>query len=140
MALVTLFVVGGPFVRQVLRQPIQALRPWVMFQNYGAEICDLRLYEVADDGSLVRQDRCELLGYPDCEDLPHAMWRANTLGESNGQLRQICRDHDGGELRATLQCGGRWGWKPHYQGNKDICEVEAVWDPPKAKRGPAVSK
>ncbi|MCP4809817.1 MAG: hypothetical protein GY913_25365 [Proteobacteria bacterium] len=130
MILVAGFMLVGPFLRQVAGVHHPYVRRWVMFSGYGSDICDLRLYSVQDDGSLQRESRCELLGYNDCADMPKPMWRANTFTEVNGQLRQICRNHEGDvELRATARCGAYQGWKSKYSGEQDICTVEAVIAP-----------
>ena len=127
MLVVAGFMLGGPFARQVLGIHHPYVRRWVMFSGYGSDICDMRLYTVAPDGDLEREDRCELLGYPGCDDLPREMWRANTFTETKGQLRQICRDYEGDrELRAVVRCGAYRGWKDRFEGAQDICATEAI--------------
>ena len=66
-ALLVLWIVGGPFCRQVL--DLQSgyskyLRPWVMFGGRGIGFLETRFFLRQRDGTLQELNRFELLGYP----------------------------------------------------------------------------
>ena len=127
MVLVAGFMVWGPLSRQVLKLHNPVFRPWVMFGNYGKDICDLRFYRTTDDVVYERLDRCETMGLPDCPAFPEGMWRANKRGEVDRQIKRACAAQDDDpELRAWARCGSPTVWKPLYRGKQPICEVEAI--------------
>jgi len=127
MVLVAGFMVWGPFQRQALKEHHPYLRQWVMFANYGKDICDVRFYRTQDNNSYERLDRCELLGWSDCDEMFEGWWRVNTFAEVNRQVRKACEEQDDDPtLRVWARCGSPTSWRPLYRGMKPMCDLETI--------------
>ncbi|MCB9759402.1 MAG: hypothetical protein H6739_06145 [Alphaproteobacteria bacterium] len=119
-----LFMVGGPFARQVLRVNTPALRRWVMFSGYGKDVCEVRFFIPGEDGTVEPVDRCAVLGHEDCWTAPRGVKVLEGLDQVHRQAEQLCRKLGPEvDLRLISRCGTFQGWVPKHSGRRSICAI-----------------
>ena len=113
--LLMLYVVFGPFYKQVLKGKSNLFRAWRMYHTRGIDVCDVKFYIRHPDGRIEHIDRFEALGRDKLLGSHHSARRI--MGET-GVLRvgQRIRQKVGAavDLRVNARIGTRDGWKTLY--------------------------
>lgn len=113
--LLMLYVVFGPFYKQVLKGKSHAFRAWRMYHTRGIGVCDVQFYIQHPDGRIEQIDRFQVLGRDKLLGSHHHSRRI--MGEK-GVLRvgQRIRQKVGAtvDLRVNARIGTRDGWKTLY--------------------------
>ena len=113
--LLMLYVVFGPFYKQVLKGKSVAFRAWRMYHTRGIDICDVQFYIRHPEGRIEHIDRFELLGR---DRLLRSHHHSRRIMGEKGVLavgRRI-RQKVGAtvDLRVNARIGTRDGWKTLY--------------------------
>ena len=119
---VAAFIVGGPVWKQALGRPSRALFQWVMFSGFGTDVCDVRFFEVAEDGSRTRVDRYAVLGYDAKTDAPASVKKMKDLAAATSVGKRLCKKLPAGtDLRARVRCASRDGWRQASKAEENLC-------------------
>ncbi len=114
-ALLMLYVVFGPFYKQVLKGRSRAFRSWQMYHTRGIDICAAEFYIRHPDGRIEHIDYFKILEYNKLLKLRHSARRI--MGEK-GVLKvgRRLRQKMGNvvDLRVNARIGTRDGWKTLY--------------------------
>ena len=113
--LLMLYVVFGPFYKQVLKGKSVAFRAWRMYHTRGIDICDVQFYIRHPDGRIEHIDRFELLGRDKLLRSHHHSRRI--MGEKGVlEVGRRIRQKVGPtvDLRVNARIGTRDGWKTLY--------------------------
>lgn len=125
---IVLFIFLGPFYRQVLGGTSYVFRPWIMYTDRGVGVFVVDFREHRANGSEVKIDYMQTLGYGDT---PHAqrlknsknLWRITSW--EHGVLRigdQLCRAlGEGRDIRVYSQRADKDGWKVHHAATENLC-------------------
>ena len=113
--LLMLYVVFGPFYKQVLKGKSDVFRAWRMYHTRGIGVCDVEFYIRHPNGRIEPINYSKMLGYDKLLKLHHHSRRI--MGEKGvlevGQrLRQ--KVGDAVNLRVNARIGTREGWKTLY--------------------------
>lgn len=112
-----------PFYQQVLGHDEPWARDWVMFNDFGLDVCDVRYAIERPDGSRTPIDRYETLHYEDWRKAPKSVRKIKDRDGVNSVGRKLCHAlPKGTDLRATARCASRKGWKTVERGEKNLCE------------------
>ena len=113
--LLMLYVVFGPFYKQVLKGKGDAFRAWRMYHSRGIGICDVEFYIRHPDGRIEHIDHFKTLGYDKLLKLHHHSRRIMGA-EGVLQVGQRMRQKVGAaaDLRVNARIGTRKGWKTLY--------------------------
>jgi hypothetical protein len=113
--LLMLYVVFGPFYKQVLNGKGDTFRAWQMYHTRGIGICDVEFYIRHPDGRIEHIDYLKTLGYDKLRGVPH---RSRRIMGSKGVLSmgQRLRQKVGAaaDLRVNARIGTRDGWQTLY--------------------------
>ena len=113
--LLMLYVVFGPFYKQVLKGKSDAFRAWQMYHTRGIGICDVEFYIRHPDGRIEHIDRFQTLGR---DKLLGSHHHSRRIMGAEGMLKvgQRIRQKVGGtaDLRVNARIGTRDGWKTLY--------------------------
>lgn len=113
--LLLLYVVFGPFYKQVLEGKGNLFRAWQMYHTRGIDVCDVQFYIRHPDGRIEHIDHLQVLGRDKLLGSHHHSRRI--MGET-GVLRvgQRIRQKMGAavDLRVNARIGTRDGWKTLY--------------------------
>ena len=113
--LLMLYVVFGPFYKQVLKGKSDAFRAWQMYHTRGIGVCDVEFYIRHPDGRIEYIDHFKALGYDKLLKLHHysrRIRRAKGVLEVGQRMRQ--KVGDTADLRVNARIGTREGWKTLY--------------------------
>ena len=113
--LLMLYVVFGPFYKQVLNGKGDTFRAWQMYHTRGIGICDVEFYIRHPDGRIEYIDHFKALGYDKLLKLHHhsrRIRRAKGVLEVGQRMRQ--KVGDTADLRVNARIGTRDGWKTLY--------------------------
>jgi hypothetical protein len=121
VALLLVWMIGGPVYRQVFNGSNKLFPAWHMYRGWGAGVWAVRL---EDRGAPV--DRLAVLGYGDWRTAPLAVKRIRSARELEQQLKAICEAlGPEADLRVTASVGRVDGFeavpRPRYRGEKDVC-------------------
>ncbi|MCE2395569.1 hypothetical protein J4G02_13385 [Candidatus Poribacteria bacterium] len=114
-SLLMLYVVFGPFYKQVLKGKSRAFRSWQMYHTRGLGVCDVEFYIRHPDGRIDHIDHFKVLGYDKLLKLHHHSRRI--MGEKGVlEVGQRLRQKVGNvvDLRVNARIGTREGWKTLY--------------------------
>ena len=113
--LLMLYVVFGPFYKQVLKGKSRAFRAWQMYHIRGLNICDVEFYIRHPDGRIEYIDHFKVLGYDKLLKLHHHSRRIMG-GKGVLEVAQRLRQKVGAtvDLRVNARIGTRDGWKTLY--------------------------
>ena len=113
--LLMLYVVFGPFYKQVLKGKSRVLRAWQMYHIRGLNICDAEFYIRHPDGRIEYIDHFKVLGYDKLLKLHHHSRRI-VGGKGVLEVAQRLRQKVGAtvDLRVNARIGTRDGWKTLY--------------------------
>jgi hypothetical protein len=120
-----LFIFLGPFYRQVLGGTSYIFRPWIMFTNKGVGVYVVDFRERKANGSEVRIDYMQALGYGDTphRQRPKNLWRITSW--EDGVLRvgdQLCRAlGEERDIRVYARLAEKNGWKVHHAATENLC-------------------
>lgn len=124
-ALLVVWIVGGPLVRQglnVRNEFTKYFRPWIMFAGRGVRVVEVRFFERAADGRLAEIDRFELLGYAGRHEAPRELRLIRSRAETMRVARQLCAQLGrGADVRAWSRRSSRRGWRPEFDGTQRMC-------------------
>ena len=113
--LLMLYVVFGPFYKQVLKGKSNALPSWRMYHTRGIGICDVEFYIRHPDGRSEHINHFETLDYDKLLKLHH---HSRRIRYTKGVLEvgQLMRQKVGNDvdLRVNARIGTREGWKTLY--------------------------
>ena len=113
--LLLLYVVFGPFYKQVLKGTGNLFWAWQMYHTRGIDVCDVQFYIRHPDGRIEHIDHLQVLGRDKLLGSHHHSRRI--MGET-GVLRvgQRIRQKMGAavDLRVNARIGTRDGWKTLY--------------------------
>ena len=113
--LLMLYVVFGPFYKQVLKGKGNLFRAWRMYHTRGIDVCDVQFYIRHPDGRIEHIDRFEVLGRDKLLGSHHHSRRI--MGETEVlRVGQRIRQKMGAavDLRVNARIGTRNGWKTLY--------------------------
>jgi hypothetical protein len=122
---IVFFIFLGPFYRQVLDGTSNIVRPWIMFTDRGVGVFVVDFRERKADGSEVRIDYMQALGYGDMplRQRPKKIWRITSW--EDGVLRignQLCSAlGEGRDVRVYALRADKNGWKFHHQATENLC-------------------
>jgi len=122
-----LFMVFGPFYRQVLLGESHIFRRWMMFHDRGVSIRDATFY-LSDGESLVELDRKQVLDGVDLTAGEAAdVWRINTVNEVRLVARLLCDElGDDADIRAVVRVGtmqgNGWQQDTNFNSDQNLCE------------------
>jgi hypothetical protein len=125
LLLIMLFIMLGPFYRQVLGGTSYLFRPWIMFADRGVGIFVVDFRERKANGSEVRIDYMQALGYGNTphRQRPKSLWRITSW--EDGVLRigdQLCRAlGEARDIRVYSQRADKDGWKVHHAATRNLC-------------------
>ena len=113
--LLMLYIVFGPFYKQVLKGKGNAFWAWRMYHTRGIGICDVEFYIRHPDGRIEHIDHFKTLNYDKLLKLHHHSRRiryAKGVLEVGQRMRQ--KVGDAVDLRVNARIGTREGWKTLY--------------------------
>ena len=114
-ALLMLYVIFGPFYKQVLKGKGNAFRSWQMYHLRGPGVCAVEFYIRHPDGRIEHIDYFKTLGYDKLRSLHHhsrRIMKEKGVLDVGQRLRQrIGADAD---LRVNARIGTRDGWQTLY--------------------------
>ena len=113
--LLMLYVVSGPFYKQVLKGKGNAFRAWRMYQTRGIGVCAVEFYIRHPDGRIEHIDYLKTLGYDKLRGLHHhsrRIMREKGVLDVGQRLRQ--RIGAAADLRVNARIGTRDGWETLY--------------------------
>ncbi len=113
--LLMLYVVFGPFYKQVLKGKSDAFRAWQMYHTRGIGICDVEFYIRHLDGCIEHIDHFKILGYDKLLKSHHSarrIMREQGVLEMGQRMRQ--KVGDTADLRVNARIGTRDGWEALY--------------------------
>ena len=117
--LLMLYVVFGPFYKQVLKGKSDAFRAWRMYHTRGIGVCDVEFFIRHPDGRIDHIDHFKVLGYDKLLKLHH---HSRRIMREKGVLvvGQRLRQKVGNvvDLRVNARIGTRDGWKTLYVGKR----------------------
>jgi len=109
---ILLFMVVGPFYRQVLGERAPIFRAWTMFSKASLGLADVRFSQRRRDGTLTPIDHYELLGYLDWRQAPLELRRIRGLEGVHQVAKELCRILGGdADVRARVRIATRPGWR-----------------------------
>ena len=113
--LLMLYVVFGPFYKQVLKGKSTAFRSWQMYHLRGLGICAVEFYIRHPDGRIEHIDHFKTLDYDKLRSLHHHSRRIMG-GKGVLKVGQRIRQKVGGaaDLRVNARIGTRDGWETLY--------------------------
>ena len=113
--LLMLYVVFGPFYKQVLKGKSRAFRSWQMYHIRGLGICDVEFYIRHPDGRIEHIDHFKALGYDKLRKLHHYSRRiVHEKGVLEVEKRMRQKVGGAADLRVNARIGTRDGWKTLY--------------------------
>ena len=113
--LLMLYVVFGPFYKQVLKGKGNLFRAWRMYHTRGIDVCDVQFYIRHSDGRIEHIDRFQALDRDKLLGSHHHSRRI--MGETDVlRVGQRIRQQVGAavDLRVNARIGTRDGWKTLY--------------------------
>ncbi len=113
--LLMLYVVFGPFYKQVLKGKSDAFRSWQMYHLRGLDVCDVQFYIRHPDGRIEHIDRFQVFGRDKLLKSHHHSRRL--MGEEDVlRVGRRIRQKVGAtvDLRVNARIGTREGWKTLY--------------------------
>lgn len=120
-ALVALWIVGGPFYRQVLGGRWEALRAWRMFHSRGIDTIEVRFERVRPDGTREPLERFAALGRSR-DDTRLAERRLVGREQLQRAVRQLCGQLGAGtDLRGHARIAVEAGWVVVEDGDRNLC-------------------
>lgn len=118
---VAVFVVGGPFYRQVLKGRNKAFRNWVMFNGKATGFVDATFYRERA-GEFIEVDRYEALGQPKTPKSRYWLLKDKRVFE---RLTRVMCSKAGNDLRVDARIATRRGWKPLMSREEMACQRRA---------------
>jgi hypothetical protein len=116
------FMIGGPFYRQILGGDARIIREWVMYEDYGVDVCRVDYSRRLAGGGTERVDRFAVLGYPAGAAAPVWLWRIPSIDQAFGIGRHLCRVLGAEtDLRVDVACGDLQGWRQEARGDHNLC-------------------
>lgn len=112
-----LFIVLGPFYRQVLRGRNPAIRNWVMFNGKATGFIDARFF-VRESGHDIEIDRFAVLGMEKKRGNRYWLIKNEQIFES--VKRQLCR-RTGQDVRVEARISTRRGWRDFADREESAC-------------------
>ena len=113
--LLMLYVVFGPFYKQVLKGKSSTFWAWRMYHTRGIGICDVEFYIRHPDGRIEHINHFKTLNYAKLLKLHH---HSRRIRYTKGVLEvgQLMRQKVGNDvdLRVNARIGTREGWKTLY--------------------------
>jgi hypothetical protein len=120
------WIVLSPAYRQVFGGTSNWFPRWVMFHGFGRAVCDVRFFEVIDDGGegparrLI--DRFEVLGKERSWSTNKSLVRMSSKADVRKVGRRLCSAlGDGADVRALARCGSRDRWKAKLNAKTKLC-------------------
>lgn len=124
-----LFVVGGPFARQVLEWPDRHLSRWIMFRSVGLTLIDARFYRREPGGQLVRAERPSRPGASVVG--PGQPERLTTYEELEAAARDLCVSlGPEADVRVVSRVATPQGWLQQLAREENLCVALARRDVP----------
>lgn len=114
-ALLMLYVIFGPFYKEVLKGKSRAFRSWPMYHTRGLGVCDVQFYIRHPDGRIEYINHFKVLDYDKLLKLHHhsrRIKRAKGVLEVGQRLRQ--KVGEAADLRVNARIGTSEGWKTLY--------------------------
>ena len=113
--LLMLYVIFGPFYRQVLKGKGDVIPAWRMYHTRGIGVCDVEFYIRHPDGRIEDIDHFKILGYDKLLKFHHhsrRIRREKGVLEVGRRMRQ--QVGNAADLRVNARIGTREGWKTLY--------------------------
>jgi len=128
---ILVFMVFGPFYRQVLGGESRLFRQWTMFGGTGVGIVDATFLRRLSDGREVVLDRYEVLGFSERRDAPREIRRIVGRRETWEVARRLCEAlGPNADVRVVSREATRDGWRPGYSGEENLCAEPPPEDAP----------
>ena len=126
---IAIFMIAGPFYRQVLGGQNKVFRSWGMFTGaegkYGVGSVDARFTQLLADGSEIGIDRIETLGFSgkNYTKLPRNTWLIREKdGGAMEVAKRLCKRLDQiSKIRVYARLATYAGWRVQYNGNIVNC-------------------
>ena len=124
-----LFILLGPFYRQVLEGESFIFRPWIMFTDRGVGTFLVDFHEFKSDGTHTKIDYMEVLGHADTKGWrePKALWRLSNWEE--GVLKvgsQLCQKlGQQKDIRVYARRAAKHGWEIYHEATENLCARSA---------------
>lgn len=133
-AALAVWIVGGPFYRQVLGGEHQVFRSWKMFSGVGLEAVDARFYEIGPEGARRELDWWRLLGLP--EDAKPRRRRIHGRDATWAVARALCTKLAAdADVRVVSRRGTPRGWQADFDGSANLCATSAPVDASEGAEG-----
>ena len=107
---------------------------WHLYHQGGAEVCDLRYYNMNEGGALI--ERWKLLGYETRSDMPDNVARIHHKQLRADQNRVCSALREAGDAAPNVEldarCGFNRGWKPIVTRKHNVCATTRSGRPKKS--------
>lgn len=111
MALLLLFMVGGPLYRQLLEGKNTYIPRWIMYRNAAINLVQAEFFIEGAGG-----ERVKLEPFDTNSQGPHCIVGREALEHLIAELGVKHRDQDGGgALVVNARIAKHWGWKRIYE-------------------------
>ena len=94
---------------------------WKMFSRKGSDFCAVDYWQPTGDGGRRALDRYALLGFTGKRP-PPGLRLIRDAAAARRVAERMCRAMGrGADVRATLRCASRAGWRPETGGDRNLC-------------------
>ncbi len=114
---------GGPFYRQVLGGRSEWVKDWVMYAGVAVNFCKVDYRRSTPEG-WEAFPRLPTLGYAHFWEAPREKRLLRSLEAVRDDVRRLCATDPTLELRATVDCATRQGWKRRIEPDRNLCAEE----------------
>ena len=115
---VTLYLLAGPAVPQVLKGHTRWWPSWRMFTGYGMDLCTVALTDGVTGEPI---ERLAALGYDHFWEAPSGERTLTNPAAVSRQVKKICEKRHLEDVRADVFCGVERGWVHVATGKENAC-------------------
>ncbi len=121
------WMVGSPAYRQVYKGKSKWFPRWIMFHGYARNLCDVKYYSAAEDGSLQPLDRYEVLDRERSWSKNRSFMRLKRVQTVKSVGRRMCAElGPDADVRAWARCASQGRWRTKLEADENLCESTAV--------------
>ena len=121
VALLLVWMIGGPVARQVFNSGNPFLPGWHMYRGFATGLFSVRMYRM-EAGHRVPVDRVAALGFPVWREAPMGVRRVRSPEQLQRQITQVCRALGPEvDLRVEARLAKVDGWRTVLDGRRDLC-------------------
>ena len=127
LVLIGSWMVGSPAYRQIYKGKSTWFPRWVMFHGYARQLCDVKYYSAADDGSLQPLDRYKVLNRKRSWSENRTFMRLKSVKTVKSVARRMCSKLGAdADVRAWARCAGYGRWRTKLKADENLCESKPV--------------